>query len=83
MLKNSLLLYMSFFFVIQAKFKNKRLKKKKVVDLLCLHSMIMHNNNNNNKNTFILKDPNQKELNQIKHICVCVFNFMFFEVFNY
>lgn len=28
MLKNSLLLYMSFFFVIQAKFKNKRLKKK-------------------------------------------------------
>ena len=27
MLKNSLLLYMSFFFVIQAKFKNKRLKK--------------------------------------------------------
>ena len=24
-----------------------------------------------------------KELNQIKHICVCVFNFMFFEVFNY
>lgn len=62
MLKNSLLLYMSFFFVIKAKFKNKRLQKKKVVDLLCLHSMIMHNNNNNNnKNTFILKDPNQKE----------------------